>query len=292
LEGVPINSIVKPDQRALETGPAKTELPNPLDKEGDRMRLIADTASKVANGYEMTPQEARTVGTALAMQFGLKNKLQADAVGNIVLFKNFQENELPGIFNVLAGKINENLATPAPQPPPPAPVATPAGMVTPQPAPPPPPIVPLGATNPPPIQTTVLSAAPSSHEQQVTAAAVTRAQLARQSLEQQIGIKDGKMPATPYVPNLLAAIVAEKNGGMVGNTAIAQIDPRAPHRVQQSGPRSMPTTPESLFPTRPIPRLRSQPRSIACGSGSRSRPAHRTPTRRLRCWRKPPAVTL
>ena len=209
--------VIGPGDKAVGTGAGAQAAPNPLDKEGDRLKLITDYANKVANGHVLEPAEARLVAAAMAAQYGLQNEIKADARGNIVEFKGFQPHQVPGVFGVLAGKVNQTLEAANP---PPAPDPSRSGGAVEPPAP----AVPTDST----VKTTVLSSGDANQRVATTAAAVGRADVARRNIETQIGIVNGQMPPNPYVPNLAAAVLAEKNNGIVNGMAIAALDPKAP----------------------------------------------------------------
>jgi hypothetical protein len=222
IRGSIISSATKPEGRYVKTGEAAQTPENRVGTPAARQGLMAEYASKVvADGYKLTPQEATKLAFALNEEYKLTNKLQADAKGNIVKFSGFQEQDIPqGPHRALADAVNATLAgvgggAPA------APGAPAAAA-------------PVNALNPPPMATQVVSAGEANQNVSTKAAAIGRAETSRRNLETQIGYVDGQAPAIPYVPNLGAAILAERNGGIVNGMAIAALDPKAPQYLAEA----------------------------------------------------------
>lgn len=231
--GVVPNSIMSsptkppdpPGARYVHTSAAPQAPEDTVGTPAARIKFITDYTDKVVgDDYQLTPKEAIRLAIAMEEQYGVKNKLMADAKGNITQFTGFQEVVIPGVQKKLAEAVNKVLL--------PLVGTTQAAAAPGQPTPAPTP--PLAAASPAPMTTQVVSAGESKDAIARTASAVGRAETARKSLEAQIGVVNGQLPAVPYVPNLGAAIIAEKNNGIVGGALISAIDPKAPQYLADS----------------------------------------------------------
>ena len=211
IPGSLISSPTQPEGY-VKAATASSAVPNPLENEGSRLQYITRMTDRVVNNPDqpLTVSEAIQASAALEKQYGLTNKLQADARGNIVKFTGFQEHEVPGIQKKLAAAINAVLA----------PYTNTAAAGQPAAGPP-------SATNPPSMRTEVVSEGDANQRMATVAAAVGRAEVARNNIMTQIGFVGNQAPALPYVPNLAAAILAERNGGVLSGAAMAALDPKA-----------------------------------------------------------------
>jgi len=217
---VDIRAKMTPDQKLLASGAASTEVPNPLKDEGSRLKFLSDYTSKIAgSGYTMTVPEAVRIAQALQAQYGTENKIQSDGYGRIVVFKNFQQREIPGLHGRLAAQVNEVLGQATAPPPPPGQDAAAAAV-------PPAPVI---ATAPQPITTEIVSDAATDKADAAAAVALTQVKESRNQLIGLLGAdQNGVLPPQPRVPNWLAALANERAGGSVaGNNLVNAADPNA-----------------------------------------------------------------
>jgi hypothetical protein len=229
-DGRLLKDIAPPGSVPMKTGEvAANEKPHSIfENDGTRMAAIMDGTNAVVAGKLPNPADTRNLAVAIRQQFPEINKLMSDAVGNTAEFRNYIEKEAPPEIQPLLRHIVNTLpeyqqqATAAP-----APGADPAAVAAAQ----PPPLQAPGTRAPGGPQPNVLVNAPANQYQNHLAAAVQRADTARQQIMTMVyngQPLSGTLPKDPYVPDWMAALIAERQpDGVVSAMLMNKVDPKA-----------------------------------------------------------------
>jgi hypothetical protein len=229
-DGRLLKDIAPPGSVPMKTGEvAANEKPHSIfENEGTRMAAIMDGANAVLAGKPPNPAETRSLAVAIRQQFPAIEKVMSDAVGNTIELRNYVEKQAPPelqpllrhIVNTLPEYQQQTAAAPAPG-------ADPAAVAAAQ----PPPLQAPGTRPEGGPQPNILVNAPAPQHLNHLAAAVQRADVARQQIMTMVyngQPLSGTLPQNPYTPDWMAALIAERQpDGVVSAALMNKVDPKA-----------------------------------------------------------------